>query len=72
MHNSVQILQQIDEVLELLPDELQAAARTDYSNVKSEQVVWESILWWINHDRMSRKGNTVDLMKTVRLGQLDP
>jgi hypothetical protein len=35
----------------LLPEELKAIIGADELNVNSEEVVWASILWWINHDK---------------------
>jgi kelch-like protein 10 len=72
MRNFVHISQQSDELLELPPEELKAIIGADELNVKSEEVVWDVVLRWINHDRENRKGNIVELIKKVRLGLLDP
>jgi kelch-like protein 10 len=71
MSNFVQVSQKSDELLELPPQELQAMIGADELNVKCEEVVWEAVLRWINHDTQNRRGNIVDLMKKVRLGLLD-
>jgi kelch-like protein 10 len=71
MRNFVQVSQQSDELLELPPEELKAIIGADELNVKSEVVVWVSVLQWINHDKENRKGNIVELMKKVRWGLLD-
>lgn len=52
-------------------DELCQLIGADELNVKSEEVVWESILRWINHEPETRKYHIVELMKTIRLGLLD-
>jgi kelch-like protein 10 len=58
--------------LELPLEELKAIIGADELNVKSEKVVWDGVLRWINHDKENRKGNIVELIKKVRLGLLDP
>jgi hypothetical protein len=72
MSNFVQASQQSDELLELPPEELKSIIGADELNVNSEEVVWASVLRWINHDKENRKGNTVELIKKVRLELLDP
>jgi kelch-like protein 10 len=72
MRNFVQVSQQSDELLGLSPEELQAVISSDELNVMNEEVVWEVVLRWINHDMEERKGDIVGLMKKVRLGLLDP
>jgi kelch-like protein 10 len=72
MRNFVQVSQQSDELLELPPEDLKAIIGADELNVKSEEVVWASVLRWISHDKENRKGNIVELIKKVRLGLLDP
>jgi kelch-like protein 10 len=65
MRNFVQISQQSDKLLELPPEELQAMIGADELNVKSDEVVWEGVLRWINHDTENRKCHLVELMKKV-------
>ncbi|PNF16816.1 hypothetical protein B7P43_G17849 [Cryptotermes secundus] len=60
MRNFLQVSQQSDELLELLPEELQ-----------TNEVVWDGILRWVDHDE-NRKGNIVKLTKNDRLGLLNP
>jgi kelch-like protein 10 len=57
--------------LELPPEELKVIIGVDELNVKSEEVVWDVVLRWINHDKENRKGNIVDLIKNVRQGLLN-
>jgi kelch-like protein 10 len=71
MRNFVEVSQQSDELLELPPEELEAIIGADDLNVKSEEVVWVSVLQWINRDKENRIGNIVELMKKVRWGLLD-
>jgi hypothetical protein len=71
IHHFVQVSQQSVELLELPVEELQAILGSDELNVKQEELVWECVLRWIDHDAENRKDHIVDLMKTVRLGLLD-
>ncbi|PSN47135.1 Kelch-like protein 10 [Blattella germanica] len=71
MRHFVQVSQQSDELLELPLEELRAMVGADELNVKSEEVVWDCVLRWINHDPDKRKGHIVELMKNIRLGLLD-
>jgi kelch-like protein 10 len=71
MLHFVQVSQQSEELLELPVEELQAIIRSDKLNVKHEEVVWECILRWVDHDAENRKDHIVDLIKNVRLGLLD-
>lgn len=72
MRNFLQVSQQSDELLDLLPEELKVILGADKLNVKSEEVVWDGILRWVNHDEENRKGNIVKLTKNDRLGLLNP
>jgi kelch-like protein 10 len=69
--NFTQISQQSEELLELPPEDLLALIRSDELNVRSEEVVWEGVVRWINHDTENRKHHILELMKGVRLGLLD-
>jgi kelch-like protein 10 len=66
----VKVWQQSEELLELPIEELQAIVGADGLNVK-EEMVWEYVLQWIDHDTDNRKGHIVDLLKNIRLGLLD-
>ncbi|XP_017775933.1 PREDICTED: kelch-like protein 10 [Nicrophorus vespilloides] len=59
------------ELTNLPVDDLQAIINADELNVKSEEIVWEAILRWINHRPEERKKHIVTLMKCIRLGLLD-
>ncbi|KAF7270132.1 hypothetical protein GWI33_016871 [Rhynchophorus ferrugineus] len=65
------IATQSREILDLSLKELQEIINSDDLNVKSEEVVWETILKWIDHSTEDRKGHIVELMKCIRLGLLD-
>ncbi|XP_030753239.1 kelch-like protein 10 isoform X2 [Sitophilus oryzae] len=59
------------EILNLSLKELEEIINSDDLNVKSEEVVWEVILKWIDYSTEERKGHIVELMKCIRLGLLD-
>lgn len=63
--------QRSEEILNLSLRELTALIGADELNVKSEEVVWELVLRWINHEPDSRKEHIVVLMRNIRLGLLD-
>ncbi|XP_067009753.1 kelch-like protein 10 isoform X2 [Anabrus simplex] len=71
MRHFVQVAQDSDELLNLSLEELRSLVEADELNVKSEEVVWDCVLRWINHDPENRKMHIVDLMKNIRLGLLD-
>jgi kelch-like protein 10 len=71
MRNFVLVSQQSEELLELPLEELKVIIGADELIVTSEQVVWDVVLRWINHDEENRKGSIVELIKKVRLGLLD-
>ncbi|XP_069675813.1 kelch-like protein 10 [Periplaneta americana] len=71
MRNFVQVAKQSEELVELPLEEMLALVGADELNVKSEEVVWDCVLQWINHDPEARKMHVVDLMKNIRLGLLD-
>ncbi|XP_033212650.1 kelch-like protein 10 isoform X2 [Belonocnema kinseyi] len=71
MRHFVQVAQRSDEVLNLPIEELRTLVGADELNVKSEEVVWELVLRWINHKPDARKAHIVELMKNIRLGLLD-
>lgn len=71
MKNFTNISRDSDELLTLSLKQFQEIINSDDLNVKSEEIVWETILRWIDNDAESRKHNVVVLMKCVRLGLLD-
>jgi kelch-like protein 10 len=66
----VKVWQQSEELLELPVEQLQAIVGADELNV-NENIVWECVLRWIEHDTNNRKGHIVDLLKNTRLALLD-
>jgi kelch-like protein 10 len=54
MRKFVQIIEQSDELSELSPEELHVMIGADELNVKSEEVVWECLLQWLNHGTQNR------------------
>lgn len=67
----VTVATQSDEFLHLPIDELNSIILEDELNVKSEEVVWEAVLRWVNYDPDIRWQHTVKLMGSIRLGLLD-
>jgi hypothetical protein len=70
MRYFAKVWQQSEELLELPVEELQAIVGADELNVR-EEIVWECLLRWIDHDTDNRKGHIVDLLNNMRLGLLD-
>jgi kelch-like protein 10 len=71
MRNFVQISRESEEFLELSPKELQTMIGSDELNVETEEVVWEGVRRWIDHDTENRKGHIPELLKRVRMALLD-
>ncbi|KAJ8721599.1 hypothetical protein PYW07_002374 [Mythimna separata] len=67
----VTVATQSDEFLHLPLEELNSIILEDELNVKSEEVVWEAVLRWVNYEPDSRWSHTVKLMGSIRLGLLD-
>ncbi|XP_066908319.1 kelch-like protein 10 [Halyomorpha halys] len=71
MRNFVKVSQQSLEILELDVEEIRDIIGSDELNVKSEELVWEFVLRWINYDAEKRKKHIVVLMGQIRLGLMD-
>ncbi|KAL1139483.1 hypothetical protein AAG570_006467 [Ranatra chinensis] len=71
MRNFVEVAQKSEEVLLLSVAEVVSLVGADLLNVKSEEIVWEFVLKWINHDQGNRKQYLVNLMSQIRLGLMD-
>jgi kelch-like protein 10 len=69
IRNFMKVSQQIDELWELPPEELEYILGADELNVKIEGVVWDCVLRWINHDKKNKRGYIVELIKKGRLGR---
>ncbi|XP_015117543.1 kelch-like protein 10 [Diachasma alloeum] len=71
MRNFIDVAQRNEEILELSIDKLLPLVGADELNVKSEEIVWELVIKWIDHKPEERRQHIVELMKTIRLGLLD-
>ncbi|XP_056630797.1 kelch-like protein 10 [Diorhabda sublineata] len=71
MRNFAEIANESNEILALSFPEIQEIINSDDLNVKSEDIVWELVLKWIDQDPEGRKKHIVALMKCIRLGLLD-
>lgn len=71
MKNFVEISLESNEILKLPLNDLLKIINADNLNVKSEEIVWDLVLKWINYDPSERKQHIVVLMKGIRLGLLD-
>ncbi|KAJ8865784.1 hypothetical protein PR048_033306 [Dryococelus australis] len=65
------VSQESQGILQLPVDELCAFIRDDELNVRSEEVVWECVLTWMQHDLQERRQHMPLLLGCVRLGLLD-
>ena len=70
MENIAKISLKSNEFLALHVDELVEILSSDDLNVKNEEIVFDAILRWINHDPENRKQYIINLLKCVRLGLL--
>ncbi|XP_021322964.2 kelch-like protein 10 [Danio rerio] len=62
------VLQVSEEFLELPLEELEEIIDDDKLNVRHEEVVFEAILHWIDHEPESRRKHIATLLPKVRLG----
>lgn len=60
-----------EELLSLSADEMCELLGADNLNVKNEEVVWETMLNWIEKDPENRKQHIHRLMRQIRLGLLE-
>lgn len=65
-----QIAKKSNELLQFSAEELVALTSSDELNVKNEEIVFEAIMRWIEHDPERRKQHIVNLLKSIRLGLL--
>lgn len=71
LHNFTEISKYCTDILLLSYEDLVAITSSDVLNVKSEEIVWETILAWLNYDVENRKQYVVNLLKCVRHGLLE-
>lgn len=72
VRNFTEIVSNSDEFLQLSYEDFISILKRDDLNVRYEEVVWESILKWINHDIPNRSQHIASLLGAVRLGLLEP
>ena len=63
---------QSDEFLMLPLDQVQKLVSEDELEVASEEIVFESVMSWVNHDESSRKDQLPQLLVCVRMPLLTP
>jgi len=61
-----------EEFLEITPDLLFEFLASDELNVKSEEVAFEMLIKWVEHDVDFRKQVLSRILRTVRMGLMDP
>lgn len=70
MHNFYQVSTLSNEYLQLSADELADILSRDELNVKNEELVFDSVLRWIDYDAERRKSSMAKLLRSIRLGLL--
>lgn len=60
------------EFLEIESDLLFQFLASDELNVKSEENAFEILIKWVEHDKQTRKKVLLNVLKTVRMGLMDP
>lgn len=70
MENFCVIAARSNELLSLSLGDMVELLSSDELNVKNEEIVFDAINRWINHDPENRKQHIVDLLKCMRLGLL--
>lgn len=67
-HHFKRILQESPEFKELTSKELEAILRDDELNVKNEEIVFEAVKTWLEHNVDERRPYLPRLLKCVRYG----
>jgi len=70
MEHFTDIASQSNELLMLSHDAMVEIISSDDLNVKNEEIVFESIIRWINHDPSTRRQHIAPLLRCIRLGLL--
>ena len=70
MEHFCQVALKSNELLSMSLDEMIEIIKSDDLNVKNEEIVFDAILRWINHDPDARRRHVVELMRCIRLGLL--
>ncbi|XP_062924503.1 kelch repeat and BTB domain-containing protein 12 [Mobula hypostoma] len=61
-----------EEVLDIEEHQLMPLICSDDLNISREETILDLVLRWVNHDRRSRVGHLVELLKQVRLVLVSP
>ncbi|XP_064648422.1 kelch-like protein 10 [Lineus longissimus] len=70
MKNFVEVSKSSQELMELDLTAFLDVITDDHLNVKNEEIVFDTVVKWINAEPDNRKSSIVDLLKGVRLGLL--
>lgn len=70
MYRFHQVSNNSNEFLQLTAEELGEILSRDELNVKNEELVFDSVLRWIDYDPDRRKGHIANLLRSIRLGHL--
>ncbi|XP_045168944.2 kelch-like protein 10 [Mercenaria mercenaria] len=70
MHNYCKVCTQSNEFLQLNAEELAEMLSRDELNVKNEELVFDSVLRWIDYDPERRRNCMAKLLRSIRLGLL--
>ncbi|XP_067655054.1 kelch-like protein diablo [Haliotis asinina] len=62
----------LDEYLQLEPDKLQELLQDDDLNIEHEEMAFEAVTHWLEHDLLSRKQHLAKLLSAVRLPLVSP
>jgi len=70
MEHFTDIATKSNELLMLSDEAMVEIISSDDLNVKNEEIVFESIIRWINHDPTNRRQHIAKLLRCIRLGLL--
>lgn len=71
LHNFHRIIEINEEIFNLSNIDLFDLIADDTLNVKTEKIVWEFCLRWIEHNEYNRIQYTKKLLEGIRLGLMD-
>lgn len=71
MQNYCSVCANSNEFLQLSADELADVISRDELNVKNEEILFDSVIRWIEYDPERRKSSMPILLRSIRLGLLD-
>ena len=61
-----------DEFLQLSPEDVKRLISSDFIDVTSEEVVFDALYWWLQHDLESRERYSSEMLSCIRLPLLKP